>query len=524
MANIDEDKKKNFEKIRRIDTSAVKVIEYYDQASVFSFVDGQWKKTDIQNVPLFLYEKVVGARYALLVGLPPEESFTLEITQEIQVQHDPSNNIFIKNVEQGILRVRGVGISDKDCCKQVFDAIVQLLNEQRSSQCTMVKIHNSSSDIDATEEQSIDDVQQRPRNDSVAGNNVTGVVNDSFESEENTDLLDELDFYEPSLERKVRGPAIVVRKRPKYVLMYNREFGLCILLQRYADVQSDAEFDEKFVLAQFYDVSFVPPMEQKVIGRLSYEWMCFGDAAKLSKERMPSRVIFGGFVQIFISCSFFDESMTKLGGERWIVDTDLGNVLFEEKTFPEKNAFFGKTVDLWVTFVKEYEGCHWQILMDSYENNATVTNSNCMANVVESSMVGCDDMSMTTSTTVSSPTMVKQVMEEEEQDEDELLRSLEEASSTTNEQSSPQSSGSIFFAAGDRSPKTTPPYQQQLMSQHMLRPVSYGDLERQTETILGRMREEMTLMVEQLREEMAEGFREMLKMGRGGNNNNHRNH
>uniref|UniRef100_A0A183BJ37 KH_dom_type_1 domain-containing protein n=1 Tax=Globodera pallida TaxID=36090 RepID=A0A183BJ37_GLOPA len=156
MANIDEDRDKNFKKIRRIDTSAVKVIEYCDQASVFSFVDGQWKKTGIQNVPLFLYEKVVGARYALLVGLPPEESFTLEITQEIQVQHDPSNNIFIKNVEQGILRVRGVGINDKDCCKKVFNAIVQLLNEQRSSQCTMVKIHNSSSGIDATEEQSID--------------------------------------------------------------------------------------------------------------------------------------------------------------------------------------------------------------------------------------------------------------------------------------------------------------------------------------------------------------------------------
>ncbi|KAL3105012.1 hypothetical protein niasHT_028544 [Heterodera trifolii] len=175
------------------------------------------------------------------------------------------------------------------------------------------------------------------------------------------ETFNEFDFYEPSsVCQEENGLAVVVRKRPDYVLMYILKLGeLCVLLRRHAKVGSVAEFDAKFELAEFYDISFVPVAEQKEFGRRTIQWMCTDDDFQLNQsDWMQSRVFVGGFVQVFVCCNFIDENLTKFTGDYWTVSTDLGPIVCKKSFF---NEFYGTAVDLWVTFVKGKEGCHWKV-------------------------------------------------------------------------------------------------------------------------------------------------------------------
>uniref|UniRef100_A0A914HFX8 Uncharacterized protein n=1 Tax=Globodera rostochiensis TaxID=31243 RepID=A0A914HFX8_GLORO len=187
----------------------------------------------------------------------------------------------------------------------------------------------------------------------------------NFDLLESDALSAELKRYEPSAEKKQQGTALVVRKRPEYLLMYNPRHGLCIVLPKYAGVQSAYEFDEKFALGEFYHCSFVRVADQAARG-LSYEWMCKGDF-RLSNARMKTRLIMGGYVQVNVRCKFSMENLTKLTGDHWIINTDIGNVRFS-KDFLDSNDFLNKAVDIWVTHVKEIEKCHWQIVLETWNS------------------------------------------------------------------------------------------------------------------------------------------------------------
>uniref|UniRef100_A0A183BVW9 AAA domain-containing protein n=1 Tax=Globodera pallida TaxID=36090 RepID=A0A183BVW9_GLOPA len=187
----------------------------------------------------------------------------------------------------------------------------------------------------------------------------------NFDLLESDELFAELKRYQPSAEKKQPGTALVVRKRPEYLLMYNPKHGVCIVLPKYAGVQSAYEFDEKFALGEFYHCSFVRVADQAARG-LTYEWMCKGDF-RLSTSRMKTRLIMGGYVQVNVRCEFSLENLTKLNGDHWIIKTDIGHVRFS-KDFLDSNDFLNKAVEIWVTYVKEIEKCHWQIVLETWNS------------------------------------------------------------------------------------------------------------------------------------------------------------
>ncbi|KAL3074754.1 hypothetical protein niasHS_014199 [Heterodera schachtii] len=177
-------------------------------------------------------------------------------------------------------------------------------------------------------------------------------------------VLAELLRYEPSTaHKKIQANGLVVRKRPEYLLMYNPKYGLSILLPKYANVQSACEFDEKFSLGEFYSCAFIHVAEREA-RRLTYEWMCKGDF-KLHEPMLKTRLIMDRFVHVHVNCEFTKEKITKLHGDHYVLKTDLGNVRFG-KEFLTHNDLYGKSANVWVAFVKETEGCHWEIVQDSW--------------------------------------------------------------------------------------------------------------------------------------------------------------
>ncbi|KAL7074274.1 hypothetical protein ACQ4LE_006453 [Meloidogyne hapla] len=193
-------------------------------------------------------------------------------------------------------------------------------------------------------------------------------------------ITTELNRYKPVSGEAKRQVGFVVVKTSNFAILFTKLYGDAIVLPQY--MESQEAFDQLFVLGRFIGASF-SRVNEPIRNELTYHFMCLPEFKLYKRQIVPTRVVLGQFVQVYVTCDFTKNNVKECTEEmkgcseteqRHYIETEIGNVLLVNEVV-DKNDLLGKVVDLWLSHVQKRYGCSWQIVLteiNSLQNNLII--------------------------------------------------------------------------------------------------------------------------------------------------------